>query len=60
MSEDKTMDPKEGPVERVMAAWMVCVEVGGGGAADGLQWVMSDALPMTLRRILTLQNTTRQ
>jgi hypothetical protein len=41
ISEDKTIDPKEGPVERVMAAWMVWVEVGSGGEADGLQCLMS-------------------
>jgi len=36
MSADRTIDPREGPVERIMAAWMVCVEVGGAGGADGL------------------------
>ena len=36
MSEERTMDPKKGPSERVTAALMVCVDVGGGGGADGL------------------------
>ena len=30
------MDPRDGPVERVMVALMVCVDVGGAGGADGL------------------------
>jgi hypothetical protein len=41
MSEERTIDPREGPVERVMAAWMVCVDVGDGGGADGLKYLIS-------------------
>ena len=26
--------PRLGPVDRVSAAWMVCVDVGGGGSAS--------------------------
>jgi hypothetical protein len=37
MSEAKTMLPKEGPVLRTSAAWMVCVDVGGGIGAEGLE-----------------------
>jgi hypothetical protein len=33
---ENTMVPRLGPVERVRAAWMVCVEVGKGGGASGL------------------------
>jgi hypothetical protein len=28
--------PRLGPVERVRAAWIVCVEVGWGGSVSGL------------------------
>ena len=37
MSEAKTMLPKDGPVLRTSAAWMVCVDVGGGIGAEGLE-----------------------
>jgi hypothetical protein len=30
--------PRLGPVERVSAAWIVCVDVGEGGGAIGLLW----------------------
>lgn len=30
--------PRLGPVERVSAAWIVCVEVEEGGGAIGLLW----------------------
>jgi len=37
IKDARTMLPKEGPVERTMAAWIVCVDVGGGTGAEGLE-----------------------
>lgn len=34
--EARIIDPSEGPVERVRAACIVCVDVGGGGGNLGL------------------------
>lgn len=37
MSAETTMVPNEGEVERVNAACIVCVDVGGGGSSSGLR-----------------------
>jgi hypothetical protein len=36
ISAERDIVPSEGPVERTMAAWIVCVDIGGGGRASGL------------------------
>jgi len=36
ISDARAMLPNEGPVLRTSAAWMVCVDVGGGIGAVGL------------------------
>jgi hypothetical protein len=33
---EKATVPRLGPVERVRAAWIVCVDLGGVGSASGL------------------------
>ena len=37
MSADSAIVPKDSPVDRVRAAWMMCVDIGAGGGASGLQ-----------------------
>jgi hypothetical protein len=37
INDARTMLPKEGPVERTRAAWIVCVDIGGGSGAEGLE-----------------------
>lgn len=37
MSDARTMLPREGPVLRTSAAWMVCVDVGDDIGAEGLE-----------------------
>jgi hypothetical protein len=36
-SAETTIVPRDGEVERAKAAWMVCVDVGGGGSVSGLE-----------------------
>ena len=36
MSADRHIEPREGWLARYSAAWMVCVEEGGGGGYVGL------------------------
>lgn len=37
MRAERAIVPSEGPVDLVRAAWMVCVDVGGGIGASGLR-----------------------
>lgn len=39
--EERIMEPREECVARKRAAWMVCVDVGGGGGRSGLHALRS-------------------
>jgi hypothetical protein len=59
-NEARTMDPNDGPVERVRAAWMICVEVGDGGGRSGLSCFVRLSMRVDVRGKLTLQSTMLQ
>lgn len=35
------MNPREEVVDRMSAAWIMCVDIGGGGASSGLKVALS-------------------
>jgi hypothetical protein len=37
MRADSAMVPRDVPVDRIRAEWMICVEVGEGDSASGLK-----------------------